>query len=209
MHSQRLTQAFDHASELHAAQERKGVGSPYLSHLLGVASFVLEYGGTEDAVVAALLHDAVEDQGGNATLAEIARRFGDHVARIVEQCSDSIAPESEEKADWEVRKREYVASLGHKHADALLVTACDKLHNGSAILSGYRESQATNGPPVWERFGTKSAGQVVSYYSAMLAGLAGRIPAPLERRFGQVVGELENAVDRTDHQHWIQRLQAV
>ena len=105
MHSQRLSHAFEYASELHADQKRKGVGSPYLSHLLGVASYVIEYGGSEDAVIAALLHDAAEDQVGHATLAEIARRFGDHVARIVEQCSDSIEAEGAEKADWEQRKR--------------------------------------------------------------------------------------------------------
>jgi GTP pyrophosphokinase len=208
LHSQRLTDAFDYASSLHSDHTRKGIECPYLSHLLGVASYVLEYGGSEDAVIGALLHDAAEDKGGAATLTEIARRFGAHVAKIVEQCSDSIVAEGAPKAGWEERKRGYIASLRHKHADALLVTACDKLHNGSAILSDHKESEATNSSPVWERFGGKSAAQVVSYYSAMRAELAGRIPASLERRFGQVVHELEEAVNRDEHITWVQKLRA-
>ena len=164
MHSQRLTDAFDLAAKLHFDHTRKGIECPYLSHLLGVASFVLEYGGSEDAVIASLLHDAVEDQGGAATLEVIKRRFGEHVASVVEQCSDSIADQSTEKLDWEVRKRSYIASLLRKHPDALLVTACDKLHNALAILADHQEAVATAGAPVWERFGGKSGAKVVSCY---------------------------------------------
>ena len=208
MHSLRLTEAFDYAAKLHANHRRKGVDCPYLSHLLGVASFVLEYGGSEDAVAGALLHDAVEDQGGAETLAEIRRRFGSHVAAIVEQCSDSVADEGAEKLDWEVRKRAYIASLGRKHPDALLVTACDKLHNAQAIMADHHEGLVTGGTPVWDRFGGKPAAQVVSYYSALRAELAGRIPAPLERRFGKVVEQLEEAVDDCERRQWGERLLA-
>lgn len=208
MHSQRLTEAFDYAAKLHVDHRRKGIDSPYLSHLLGVASFVLEYGGCEDAVAAALLHDAVEDQGGADTLAEIRRRFGSHVAAIVEQCSDSVTDAGAEKLDWEVRKRAYITSLWCKHPDALLVTACDKLHNAQAILVDHHEGLVAGGTPVWERFGGKPAAQVVSYYSALRSELAGRIPAPLERRFAQVVHQLEHAVDDAERRLWVERLLA-
>ena len=208
MHSQRLTEAFDLAAAFHVDHTRKGIECPYLSHLLGVASFVLEYGGSEDAVAAALLHDAVEDQGGAATLEEIKRRFGEHVALVVEQCSDSIADQSAAKLDWEVRKRSYIASLLRKHPDALLVTACDKLHNALAVLADHKEAVATGGAPVWERFGGKPGAQVVSYYSALRSGLSGRIPGPLERRFGTVVDQLEQVVDDAERRHWVTRLLA-
>lgn len=206
MHSQRLTEAFDYAAKLHADHTRKGVDCPYLSHLLGVASFVLEYGGSEDAVAAALLHDAVEDQGGADTLEQIHRRFGSHVASIVEQCSDSVADKTTEKLDWEFRKRAYIASLSRKHRDALLVTACDKLHNAIAILADHQEAVASGGAPVWDRFGGKSGAQVVSYYSALRGGLSGRVPGPLERRFSLVVHQLEQAVDDDERQRWVARL---
>jgi GTP pyrophosphokinase len=208
MHSERLTEAFDYAAKLHAAHTRKGIDCPYLSHLLGVASFVLEYGGSEDAVVAALLHDAVEDQGGADTLERIRERFGSHVAAVVEQCSDSIEALGVEKPDWEVRKRVYIAALQTKLPDALLVTACDKLHNASAILADHDEAQQVGGAPVWDRFGGKPAAQVVSYYSALRSELSGKIPAALQRRFARVVGKLEQAVDDVERQHWVERLLA-
>lgn len=208
MYSQRLTDAFDYSASLHADHTRKGIDCPYLSHLLGVASFVLEYGGSEDAVAAALLHDAVEDQGGADTLTEIRRRFGSHVAAIVEQCSDSIEAAGVEKPDWEVRKRAYIAALKTKLPDALLVTACDKLHNASAILADYHETQHVGGAPVWERFGGKPGAQVVSYYSAMHSELSGRVPASLERRLAQVVEQLEQTVDDSERRQWVERLLA-
>lgn len=208
MHSSRLTEAFEYASELHCDHTRKGVECPYLAHLLGVASFVLEYGGSEDAVIAALLHDAVEDKGGATTLAEIKRRFGDHVVLIVEQCSDSVAAEGAPKASWEHRKQQYIASLKSKAPDALLVTACDKLHNASAILADQDDAQATGGTPVWDRFGGKPAAQVVSYYSALQIELAGKIPEPLERRFTRVVRQLEDIVAEDERLTWLRRLQA-
>ncbi len=73
----RFDRALVYASQLHATQRRKGSDIPYVGHLLGVASIVLDYGGNEDEAIAALLHDAIEDQGGDATRQEIRRRFGD------------------------------------------------------------------------------------------------------------------------------------
>src|SRR3989304_2165672 len=85
----RLSEALVFAAHLHARQTRKGTHIPYIAHLMAVAGLVLENGGDEDEAIAALLHDAVEDQGGAATRENITRRFGDRVVEIVDGCTDS------------------------------------------------------------------------------------------------------------------------
>ncbi|MGH9207924.1 MAG: HD domain-containing protein, partial [Acidimicrobiales bacterium] len=89
MLSERFEEALTYATRLHRDQYRKGTTIPYVSHLLAVASMVLEDGGSEDEAIAGLLHDAGEDQGGRRTLEDIRRRFGDQVADTVAACSDS------------------------------------------------------------------------------------------------------------------------
>ena len=101
----RFTRAVAYAARLHARQKRKGTERPYLAHLLGVASIVLEHGGDEDAAIAALLHDAVEDQGGRPRLGEIRRKFGARVARIVDGCTDAYTVP---KPPWRERKLKYL-----------------------------------------------------------------------------------------------------
>ena len=85
----RFEQALVFAAQLHREQRRKGTGVPYVSHLLAVAALVIEHGGDEDEAIAALLHDAIEDQGGAKAREEIRRRFGDRVTGIVDGCTDS------------------------------------------------------------------------------------------------------------------------
>src|SRR5947209_18837865 len=112
-----LTDRFDrallYATHIHGGQTRKGTAIPYMAHLMAVAATVLEYGGAEDEAIAALLHDAVEDQGGEPRLADIRNRFGARVAEIVRACSDSVTDTSagEPKEDWHLRKVRYVAHL--------------------------------------------------------------------------------------------------
>src|SRR5271169_5402067 len=116
---------------LHAAQTRKGSGVPYISHLISVAALTLEYGGSEDEAIAALLHDAVEDQGGAATRADILRRFGPEVTAIVDGCSDTeVSP----KPPWRARKEAYIAHLPTASESVQLVSACDKLHNARSLV---------------------------------------------------------------------------
>ena len=86
--SNRFSEALTYAAELHATQVRKGYGVPYIAHLLGTASIALEYGANEDEAIAALLHDAIEDQGGATTREAIRRRFGDTVTAIVDGCTE-------------------------------------------------------------------------------------------------------------------------
>lgn len=145
MLSSRFEEALTYAFRLHKGQVRKGSGVPYLSHLLAVAALVLEYGGDEDQAIAALLHDAVEDQGGLPTLDDIRSRFGARVAGMVEACSDSFETP---KPPWRERKERYIARLPEKLPDARLVSLADKVHNARTILADH----ARMGEEIWGRF---------------------------------------------------------
>ncbi len=206
MYSKRLTAGFNMASQLHDGHERKGVATPYLSHLLGVASLVIEHGGDDDHVIAALLHDAVEDCGGEPTLRKIREHFGETVAATVEQCSDSVTEDVNVKADWLDRKRAYVTGVATKSDRAILVTACDKLHNANAILNDDLAGKAADGTTVWDRFGGKSREQVVAYYTAMATALEARVPAALSERLARTVAALERLVEPAGHRHWVKQL---
>jgi (p)ppGpp synthase/HD superfamily hydrolase len=145
----RFTQAFAFVSIIHAAQARDGTSVPYLSHVLGVASLVLEHGADEDTAIAALLHDAPACQGGYAMLAQIRARFGERVASIVERCTDSL---ENPKPGWSTRKVQYLAQLSDTHGGADLavcqVAVADKLHNARAMLRDLRNI----GAAVFDRF---------------------------------------------------------
>ncbi len=160
-YSERFESALLYATQLHRFQKRKGSCLPYVTHLLGVAAIVGESGGTEDEVIAALLHDAVEDQGGAATREEIRRRFGDTVAGIVVEVSDTdVVP----KPPWRERKEAYVARIRDAQRSARLVSAADKLHNARSILVDLR----TEGEAVWRRFKGGKEG-TLWYYRALVA----------------------------------------
>lgn len=149
----RFSRAVDYARQVHV-NYRKGTCVPYMAHLLGVASLVLGECGhvpfavTEDMVIAALLHDAVEDEGGVPRLRDIEANFGKEVAAIVEGCSDTLEEDSSRKEPWESRKASYIACLWNEPEATLLVSAADKLYNSRSILEDYR----VFGPEVWKRF---------------------------------------------------------
>lgn len=179
MLSDRFTQALILATELHSTQVRKGTSTPYISHLLGVASLVLEHGGDEDEAIAALLHDAVEDQGGAATLALIRGQFGDRVAAIVEGCTDT---QQTPKPPWRERKEIYLKHLNHASDSVRLVSAADKLHNARAILTDLH----THGNELWARF---SGGQdgVLWYYRSLANTLQSQGSTPLTLELSRTV----------------------
>ncbi len=196
--TERFTQAVDHAREAHASQTRKGTSVPYIAHLLGVASLVLEYGGDEDQAIAGLLHDAIEDQGEHHEPI-IRRQFGDRVADIVLACTDgtqeskaaAVTPE-EKHADWQQRKQRYLAHLAQVPDDALLVSACDKLHNALAILAGLRDPAI--GVAVFDRFTGKCDGtlwyyreiaRVFSQRNVSVAGALGAVIAEMCTQWNQ------------------------
>ena len=179
----RFTEALTFAAQLHATQKRKGANIPYIAHLLAVASIALENGANEDEVIAALLHDAIEDQGGAATREEIRRRFGDTVTEIVDGCTDS---ETTPKPPWRQRKEAYIAHLATASPSVLLVSSADKLHNARSILNDYR----VVGELVWERFQGRKAG-TLWYYRALIEAFHKVTSTPLIDELERVVSELE------------------
>jgi (p)ppGpp synthase/HD superfamily hydrolase len=181
----RFVEALRYAAELHQFQRRKGKGQPYVGHLLGVAAIVIHHGGGEDQVIAALLHDAVEDQGGLPRLDEIRAKFGDEVARIVDGCTDSYAAGGE-KRDWAERKRAYIARVATEAADVRLVSAADKLANAREILSDYR----IEGDEVFKRFQGRKEG-TLGYYRQMVNVFRKSGSSALVDELDRVVSELE------------------
>ncbi len=163
--SPRLTSRFDdaltYAAQLHRTQSRKGSRVPYLGHLLSATSLVIEAGGSETQAIAALLHDAAEDQGGEPTLAEIREKFGEKVASIVAECSDTF---EDPKPPWRERKQRYIDHLAHASDDAVLVSLADKLDNARAILRDYRRI----GDDLWQRFSVHDPHEHLWYYRSLL-----------------------------------------
>jgi len=190
-----LSIRFDHAllfaAQVHRNQERKKSGVPYISHLLGVAAIVLDYGGDEDMGIAALLHDAAEDHGGKAMLAVISQMFGPRVAKIVDGCTDSYGDEGKNKPKWYPRKLRYIRRMRHEDADTRFVSAADKLYNARAILRDVRQY----GDSAFGSFSAPKA-KVLWYYRSLVreyraAGVTHQLK-PLLDDYDRVVTELEH-----------------
>lgn len=179
----RFLKAFLFAAEKHAGQVRKASTTPYIAHLMGVASLTLEFGGDEDMAIAALLHDVVEDCGGAPMLREVKKRFGSHVAKIVDGCTDS---DVEPKPPWRERKETYIRHLKDADAETKLVSAADKLNNVRSILSDYRAV----GESIWTRFNGGRAG-TLWYYRALVREFKRGKPNRLIQELERAVVELE------------------
>ncbi len=179
----RFEDALLFATQLHAKQWRKGTSIPYVAHLLAVTSIVLEHGGDEDEAIAALLHDAIEDQGGVPMREEIRRRFGNVVVEIVDGCTDAdVYP----KPPWRARKEAYIAHLREASAEVRLVSAADKLHNARAVLADYR----VLGESLWRRFHGGRDG-TLWYYRSVVNALRDAGMSPLVEEIERVVSEIE------------------
>lgn len=184
----RFERAFGLAAGLHARQVRKGTAIPYLAHLMSVAALVLEHGGSEDAAIGGLLHDAVEDSDdGAATEARIRREFGDRVAGIVVGCSDTVAVPGQAKPPWRERKEAYIGHLAvEEDGEVLLVSGCDKLHNARAIVADLRDI----GLAVWERFSQGDPALHLWYYSSLADCYRGRVPDRLTGELDRVLADM-------------------
>ena len=180
----RFHRAFLFAAEKHAGQARKASTIPYIAHLMGVASLVLEFGGDEDLAIAALLHDVVEDCGGIPMLKEVRRRFGSRVAKIVDGCTDS---NTKPKPPWRERKENYLKHLKKADVGTRLVSAADKLNNVRSILSDHRDV----GEAIWDRFNGGRDG-TLWYYRALLDEFLRRKPNRLTKELEIAIRELES-----------------
>jgi (p)ppGpp synthase/HD superfamily hydrolase len=185
----RFNQALTYAAELHGHQTRKHEEDepkiPYIAHLMAVCALVLQDEGTEDEAIAALLHDAAEDQGGEARLREIEDLFGEPVSEIVRECSDTF---EQPKPPWRERKERYIAHLGEASPSALRVSLADKLDNARAIVSDYRRL----GDALWARFNPEA--DQLWYYRALVTRFREieALNSPMLDEFDRVVAELES-----------------
>jgi (p)ppGpp synthase/HD superfamily hydrolase len=190
----RFREALDYAAKLHQKQPRKRDSDdptwiPYVSHLLGVASLVLEVNGREHEAIAALLHDAIEDHPRNgSTEREIGKKFGRKVLQTVKHCTkeeiDETGPEDEVKARRKIQAKNYIQHLRAASPSVKLVAAADKLHNARAIVSDHR----TCGEKVWGRFNKGKQG-TLDYYKALVGALRGG-----DVRSKRIVDELRRTV---------------
>lgn len=190
--TRRFAEAVAYATALHATHVRKQTSVPYIGHLLGVASLVIEAGGDEDMAIAGLLHDAAEDQGGEARLDDIEARFDARVARIVRSCSDTLVADRCDKEPYVVRKTRYLAHLRVADLDAVTVSIADKVHNARSILTDLQ-----NGIDVFDRFSGQTD-EILAYYRTCLEIASGRgvspvLVTPLETAVEGIISELARA----------------
>jgi (p)ppGpp synthase/HD superfamily hydrolase len=186
----RFQSALLYAVQLHSRQVRKGKDTPYIAHLLAVTSLVLEDGGDEDQAIAALLHDAVEDQGGYQTLEEIRSHYGEHVAMIVAACSDSF---TQPKPPWRQRKQTYLEHLPSMPPEVVRVSLADKLHNARTTTLDVRQ----DGETVWKRFRGGKEG-TLWYYHALAQVFPHLTNSPQCTEFVRVVAEMESLAANTE-----------
>ena len=184
MISERFDRAVLLAVRLHRNQKRKGSAVPYLAHLFAVTAIVLEHGGNENEAIAALLHDSLEDQGGEQTRIEIMKQFGPSVCGIVEGCSE---PFHTPKLPWRERKEHYLAQLKPASPSVRLVSAADKLHNSRSLLDDYYRI----GDRLWDRFNGGKEG-TLWFYRALVNEYANRGPDSLAQKIAHTVGQLED-----------------
>lgn len=154
----RLAHALTYAHDLHHDQTRKVRNVPYLAHLLGVAAILMEANADQDVVIAGLLHDALEDQPERTSLAEIEKRFGARVARIVHECTED---RTDGPQDWKSRKRAYLEHLQHAGDDAVLVSLADKTDNAWAMLHELEHA----GPEILHAFNAPAPCQTWRYHA--------------------------------------------
>jgi (p)ppGpp synthase/HD superfamily hydrolase len=185
--SPKFALALQFANEIHATQVRKGIGAPYISHLMAVSALVLEFGGNETQAIAALLHDSAEDCGGQSMLDTVRVMFGDDVAEIVEACTDTF---DMPKPEWRPRKQAYLQAMAGKPAAAKLVACADKLHN---IGNTLRDIQG-EGVEAWKlrmaETPNGAADKQCWYYLGCLEALSTGWSTPLLGEFARAVRQL-------------------
>jgi (p)ppGpp synthase/HD superfamily hydrolase len=181
-----------YAAEAHSGDLRKGTTIPYLSHLWSVAALVLEHGGDDRQVAAALLHDVVEDHGGSTRLDELRATFGDDIADLVAALSDSLVDTTagQEKPPWRERKETYLRHLDEASERVALVSACDKLHNARCIVADLR----SEGDTIWQRFNASNPQDQLWYYDSLVGSLGPKVPAALGDELRRTVDEIRAEV---------------
>jgi len=186
--SKKFGKALLYASRIHGGKLRKKTRIPDIGHVLGVTAIALEYGANETEAIGALLHDAVEDAGGERRLRDIEHKFGSAVAKIVDGCTDTY---EKPKPPWLERKKTYVEHVRSASQSTKLVSASDKLENVRSLLRNYREE----GEKLWRRYseGKKAA---LWYYRALVKAFTGKRIRPLVQELDRTVTELERLANK-------------
>ena len=182
--SPKFALALQFANEIHSTQVRKGIGAPYISHLMAVCALVLEYGGDETQAISALLHDSAEDCGGRPMLETVRLLFGDDVARIVESCTDTF---DDPKPAWRPRKEAYLASITEKPASGKLVACADKFHNLGHTLRDIEIDGVTAWKNRMKVTPNGDAEKQVWYYIGCLNALSNSWTHPILAEYGRAV----------------------
>lgn len=189
IYSARLDEAVAFALAEFRGRVRKGTRIPYMTHLLQVMVLVGEHGGDEDQMIAAVLHDWLEDIDG-ARVETLEARWGPRVAGFVVALSDSV---SHPKPPWRARKESYLTRLREEPPEVKLISTADKLHNCACIRRDHRKM----GDAVWERFAGGRAG-TLWYYDAVTTALGDNWSHPLLDELRTDVAEMANAAAATD-----------
>jgi len=185
-YSERLDRALSFAASGFRHRVRKGTGVPYLTHLLGVMVLVAEHGGDEEQMIAALLHDYLEDIEGSS-VETLEREFGERVAHYVLAMSDTtVRP----KPPWQERKRRHIAQMATEPPELKLVSAADKLHNARSLLREHAEI----GDSLWGRFNA-SRDQTLWYYREVVRALGQGWQHPICDELSAVVRALHQSAD--------------
>ena len=137
MYSYKIEQAIKAAALLHQDQVRKGaVKLPYVTHLVSVMLILRDYTTDEDTLVAALLHDTLEDT--DYTEEELRNDFGEKVAKLVVTVSEPRY-KGDKKIPWLERKKAYAKQLRKGPKEAVMIAAADKIHNFRSLVEEYCE----------------------------------------------------------------------
>lgn len=174
MTATRYARAVSMATAAHAGVFRTGTTVPYISHPLAVSAMAMEYGGSEDVAIAAVLHDVVEDCGREYII-PIREEFGTHVADLV------MAVSHIGRGTWREKRIEYLAHLARSSDEVLLIAGSDKLHNARAIVS--------DGPAVFAKF--KAPKEDVLWYYTELASIIAARGAPMASALTETVNKMK------------------
>lgn len=187
-YSFRIEQAIRAAAVLHQGQVRKGPAAfPYVTHLFAVAMIVADYTDDEDIIVAAFLHDTLEDT--DYTAKELQDDFGGTVKDIVVGVTEPDT-EHDEPKDWKGRKKAYLKQLSNAPTGSHIVAAADKIHNMRSVVEEYYDKHSQ----FLADFGGRLNDRIMMYQE--ISNILNRkLDNPILAEFNHVFSEYKNFLE--------------
>jgi (p)ppGpp synthase/HD superfamily hydrolase len=193
LYSFKIEQAIRAAAVLHDGQTRKGSEPyPYITHLISVAFMLNDYGADEDTIVAALLHDTLEDTDYSPE--ELEADFGPTIREIVEGVTDALHAERE-TFTWKQRQDRYLKALSLAPKASLMVAAADKIHNMRLIVEEYNDRPAL----FLKHFG-RSIEDLTEKYDALKVLFHSRLEGGILREYDHVHALFEKFLTSVRHE---------